>query len=58
MPNPLVKILRTETYPLLVERAPSLALFTSVMLHGMAKGLKGVHIYPDGAFNLMKADLA
>ena len=47
-----------ETYPLLVERAPSLALFTSVMLHGMVKQLEGVHIYPDGSFNLLKADLA
>jgi len=52
-----IEILKTETYPLLVERAPSLALFTSVMLHGMTKGLTGVHIYPDGAFNLMKAEM-
>lgn len=53
-----IEILKTETYPLIVRRAPSLALFTSVMLHGMTKRLKGVHIYPDGSFNLMKADLA
>ena len=52
-----IEILKTETYPLLVERSPSLALFTSVMLHGMAKQLEGVHIYPDGSLNLLKADV-
>lgn len=52
-----IEILKTETYPLLVERAPSLALFTSVMLHGMTKQVEGVHIYPDGSFNLLKADV-
>jgi len=52
------KMLETETYPLLVDKMPSLALFTSVMLHGMSKRLKDVHIYPDGSFNLLNASLS
>lgn len=52
-----VKMLREETYPLLVERSPSLGLFTSVMLHATTNRLEGIHIYPDGAFDLTKADL-
>ena len=52
-----LNLLSNETYPLLVERSPSYGLFTSVMLHAMTTRLNGVHIYPDGSFSLMKADL-
>ncbi len=42
------KILQEETLPLLAEKAPALALFTSVFLHAYRKELEGLYIYPNG----------
>jgi len=52
------EVLRTKTYPLLIQKLPSFALFTSVMHHGFSKRLKSVKIYPDGSFDLTSASLS
>ncbi len=51
-------ILQTDTLPLLVEKMPSLPLFTSVFLHAMSKKLEGIYIYPNGMQDVTKATLA
>jgi peptide/nickel transport system substrate-binding protein len=52
------KILQEETLPLLAEKAPALALFTSVFLHAYRKELEGLYIYPNGMLDGSKAALS
>jgi peptide/nickel transport system substrate-binding protein len=52
------KILQEDTLPLLAERAPALALFTSVFLHAYRKDLEGLYIYPNGMLDGSKATMA
>jgi peptide/nickel transport system substrate-binding protein len=51
------KILQEDTLPLLAERAPALALFTSVFLHAYRKELEGLYIYPNGMLDGSKATM-
>lgn len=53
-----LKILQTETLPLIAAKAPSLSLFSSVFLRAMSKSLTGVYFYPNGPIDLSKAILS
>ena len=56
-PKERLKILQTETMPMLAKKVPSFSLFSSVNYHGMAKNLTGVYFFPNGPIDLSKADL-
>jgi peptide/nickel transport system substrate-binding protein len=49
------KIIQEETLPTLARKAPSLSLFTSVLLHGINANLENVYFYPNGPIDLSKA---
>lgn len=53
-----LKILQTETLPLIAAKVPSVSLFSSVFLRAMSKNLQGVYFYPNGPIDLSKATLA
>ena len=53
-----LKILQTETLPLIAAKVPSISLFSSVFLRAMSKNLQGVYFYPNGPIDLSKATLA
>ena len=50
-----MRVLQTETMPLLARKVPALSLFTSIMIHAMRKDLEGLFIYPDGSLDASKA---
>lgn len=56
-PEERLKILQTETFPLMASKMPSFSLFSAVNFHGAAKNLEGVYYYPNGPIDLTKADL-
>jgi peptide/nickel transport system substrate-binding protein len=49
------RILKTDTLPLIAEKAPSLSLFTSVFIHGINKKLDNYYLYPNGMMDLERA---
>jgi peptide/nickel transport system substrate-binding protein len=51
------RILQQETLPTIAAKAPSLSLFTSVLLHGVNANLQNVYFYPNGPIDLSKATL-
>lgn len=51
------KILQEDTLPLIAEKAPALALFTSVFLHAYRKELEGLYVYPNGMLDNSQATL-
>lgn len=52
-----MKVLQTETFPLMAAKLPSFSLFSAVNFHGMAKNLQGAYFFPNGPIDLSKADL-
>ena len=56
-PAERMKVLQTETLPMLAEKLPSLSLFSAVNFHGMSDKLSGAYFYPNGPVDLRKADL-
>jgi peptide/nickel transport system substrate-binding protein len=50
-------ILQKETLPMIAQKAPALALFTSVFIHAYRKELEGLYIYPNGMMDANKATL-
>lgn len=52
-----LKILQTETLPVIARKVPSLSLFSAVYFHGLAKNLDGVYFYPNGPIDLSRATL-
>lgn len=52
-----LKVLQSETLPLLAAKVPSISLFSSVFLRAMSKSLEGVYFYPNGPIDLSKAKL-
>lgn len=53
-----LKVLQTETLPIIAQKAPSISLFSSVFLRAMNKRLTGVYFYPNGPVDLSKAKWA
>lgn len=53
-----LKVLQTETLPLIAAKAPSISLFSSVFLRAMSNKLDGVTFFPNGPIDLSKATLA
>ena len=51
------RIIQQETLPTIAVKAPSLSLFTSVLLHGVNANLQNVYFYPNGPIDLSKATL-
>ncbi len=56
-PAERLRVLTTETLPLIAAKVPSLSLFSAVNFHGAAKNLEGVYYFPSGTIDLSKADL-
>lgn len=48
------RILREETLPLIVRKAPAHSLFTSVFMHAMRTEVDGLFLYPNGQLNASK----
>lgn len=57
-PAERLKVLASETFPLMAAKVPSFSLFSAVNFHGAAKNLKGVYYFPSGPIDLSKADFA
>ncbi len=56
-PAERMKVLATETLPLIASKVPSFSLFSAVNFHGAAKNLEGAYYFPSGPIDLSKADL-
>ena len=44
-----------DLMPMMADKAPSLSLFTSVLIHGVQENLNGAYFYPNGPIDLSKA---
>lgn len=57
-PEERLKVLQTETLPMLARKVPSFSLFSQAFFHAMTKNLSGVYFYANGPIDLSKATLA
>ena len=51
------KVLQEETLPMIADKVPAHALFTSVFIHAYTKELEGLYIYPNGMQDVTDATL-
>ena len=54
-PNKRLDMITKDLMPMMADKAPSLSLFTSVLIHGVQENLNGAYFYPNGPIDLSKA---
>ena len=56
-PGRSARLLQEETLPMIADKVPAHALFTSVFIHAYTKELEGLYIYPNGMQDVTDATL-